>query len=286
MTRSHWRLLASLAALALGGCERSSDAAEEDAAAPAPDAHVEPWAPPEQCADVTSFVGGEPGAADGVVVSGHAFAFTLSGGRIEGAFVTANEHPTWCARTDAEGTFQLEGVPVGSDITLRLHHAEHPLIQTGTHTVPAEGIERLTFQAPDHATYSLMAAATRIRTDPTRCQIAATVTEVGRSLYTTDWPSHGEAGATVTIAPALVEPAFGPIYFEYLGPGAIIPDPRLTETTRDGGVLFLNVPAGDYVLSAHEEGVAFTDVRVHCEAGLLVNPSPPWSLQALGGEDP
>lgn len=183
-------------------------------------------------------------------------------------------------RTFPDGYFQLDGVPVGSDITLRLHHEAHPLIQAGTHEVPAEGIERLTFQAPDHDTYRLMAQVARVRPQADRCQIAATVTEVGRSLYTTDHPSHGEADATVTIEPGVGD-GVGPIYFEYLGPGMILPDRDLTETTRDGGVLFPNVPPGDYVLGASKPDVTFREVRVRCEAGLLVNPSPPWSIQAL-----
>lgn len=272
-------LLSSIGALI--ACDPS--ASPDDAATPAPDATPDatmapvPWAPPSQCEGVTSTTGGEPGGA-GVTVSGNAFSFTLAGGRIEGAYVTANEHPTWCARTGADGDFELDGVEVGSDLTLRLHHEDYPLLQIGTHTVPAEGMERLTFQAPDHDTYRLMAQVARVRPDPSLCQIAATVTEVGRSLYTTDWPSHGEAGATVALAP---DPGVAPIYFEYLGDGTILPNRDLTETTRDGGILFLNVPPGDYVLSASKPSVTFTDVRVHCEAGLLVNPSPPWSLQAL-----
>lgn len=91
--------------------------------------------------------------------------------------------------------------------------------------------------------------------------------------------SHGEAGATVSITPAPSD-VDGPVYFEYLAPHRIVPNRRLTETTRDGGVLFLNVPPGDYVLSASKAGVTCTDVRMHCEAGLIVNASPPWSLQA------
>lgn len=285
MRRTQLPLLLSILAL-VTACD---SAAPEDAATPGPDAAADAsvdgnfappvWTPPSQCEGVTSTIGGEPGGA-GVRVSGNAFSFTLAGGRIEGAYVTANEHPTWCARTGADGDFELDGVEVGSDLTLRLHHEDFPLLQTGTHTVPPEGMERLTFQAPDHDTYRLMAQVARVRPDASLCQIAATVTEVGRSLYTTDWPSHGEAGATVTLAPDPGD-AVGPIYFEYLGDGTILPNRDLTETTRDGGILFLNVPPGDYVLSASKPSVTFTDVRIHCEAGLLVNPSPPWSLQAL-----
>lgn len=254
----------------------TSASSEPDASAPvdAPaDAYVEPWAPPPQCATIGS---GDP--STGVRVSGNAFSFTLSGGRIEDAYVTSLEHPEWCVRTGAEGAFELLGVPVGSDLTLRVHHPDYVVVQTGTHTVPAEGMDRLTFQVPDHSIYDLLARVVRVRPDPDHCQIAATVTEIGRSLYTTDWPSHGQAGATVSIGPTPAE-ADGPIYFQYYETG-ILPDRTLTETSRDGGILYLNVTPGEYVLSAQAAGTSFRDVRVRCEPGVLVNPSPPWSLQA------
>jgi hypothetical protein len=280
-------MLPFLLATSLAGCPSASptpDAAmREDAPAPpdahepAPDAHVEPWEAPPECATL-----GSGDTSEGVVVRGNAFAFTGEGGRIEGAYVTALEHSSWCVRTAAGGAFELLGVPVGSDITLRIHHPEYVVVQTGTHTVPADGIERLTFQVPTPGIYSLLSRVVRLEADPTRCQIAATVTEIGRSLYPSKpaSPSHGEAGATVSIAPAPAE-ADGPVYFDYIGPNLIVPDRDLTATTRDGGVLYLNVTPGDYVLSASKDGVTFRSVRVQCIAGMLVNPSPPWSIQAI-----
>jgi hypothetical protein len=205
-------MLPFLLATSLAGCPSASptpDAAmREDAPAPpdahepAPDAHVEPWEAPPECATL-----GSGDTSEGVVVRGNAFAFTGEGGRIEGAYVTALEHSSWCVRTAAGGAFELLGVPVGSDITLRIHHPEYVVVQTGTHTVPADGIERLTFQVPTPGIYSLLSRVVRLEADPTRCQIAATVTEIGRSLYPSKpaSPSHGEAGATVSIAPAPAE---------------------------------------------------------------------------------
>lgn len=258
-----------------GGSDAGGDAGRDGGRDAGRDAYVEPWAPPPQCATLGS---GDP--STGVRVSGHAFAFTINGGRIEDAYVTALEHETWCVRTGAEGYFELEGVEVGSELTLELRHPDFVTMRIGTHVVPAEGMERLTFQVPDPPLYDLLARTARVRPDPTRCQIAATVTEVGRSLYTTDWPSHGQAGALATITPAPAQ-SVGPIYFDYLGAGLILPDRDLTETTRDGGVLWLNVTPGEYVLSATADGLTFRSVRVRCDAGTLVNPSPPWSIQAL-----
>ena len=98
-----------------------------------------------------------------------------------------------------------------------------------------------------------------IEVDPAACQIVSTVTRVGKSIY--DDGAHGEAEATVTLEPAI--PAeHGPVYF-----GAdVIPDPSLTETSEDGGVLYHNVPAGTYVMRAHKDGVTFEATTMRCES--------------------
>ena len=89
------------------------------------------------------------------------------------------------------------------------------------------------------------------------------------SIY--DDGAHGEAGATVTLEPA-IDPARGPVYF-----GAdVIPDRSLTETSEDGGVLYTNVPVGTYVMRAQKDGVTFEETTMKCEAGVLVNASPPY----------
>ena len=101
-----------------------------------------------------------------------------------------------------------------------------------------------------------------------------TVTRVGKSLY--DPGAHGEEGATVTLDPGL--PAdHGPIYFD----STVMPNFGQTESSDDGGVLFVNVPPGEYVWTAHKQGVEFSPVKMKCRAGWLVNASPPWGLQAL-----
>ena len=60
----------------------------------------------------------------------------------------------------------------------------------------------------------------------------------------------------------------------------MLPDSKRTETSEDGGVLFANVPPGDYTWTAHKAGVKFRSVKMKCRAGWLVNASPPWGLQA------
>ncbi len=215
----------------------------------------------------------------GVSVRGRAYDFGPGGPGLRGAVVRALEHPERCATLDGSGDFVLGGFAPGEDVSVTLEHPDYPPIQTGTHTVPSGGITGITFQAPSYGMYRVMQTATRIVAQRDRCQIATTVTAVGLSLDS-PVPSHGVAGATVTIEPTPAE-GFGPIYFQYYGPGSILPDRSLTQTTRDGGVLWLNVPAGDYVLTAHEDGMRFTQARFRCRAGWLVNASPPMGLQAV-----
>ena len=220
----------------------------------------------------------DAGAPAGIEVSGDAFAFTLPGtpyGRIDGATISILEQPELVTETDAMGHFVLPGVPPGSEATFVIEAEGFPPARTKTFTIPDSGaLERVTFQVPDDALYDALAALLMIDVDPATCQIVSTVTRVGKSLY--DEGAHGEAGATVTLEPAIPS-EHGPVYFGE----DVVPDPSLTETTEDGGVLFTNVPVGTYVMRAHEDGVAFEDVTMKCEAGVLVNASPPYGLQAL-----
>lgn len=220
----------------------------------------------------------------GLRVSGHVITFGPGGvdRRLPDAVVRSLEHPERCTVTARDGAFSLGGFAPGERVTLTMDHLGFTPIQTGTHVVPERGIERLTFQAPVWEIYHVVAMTSLIHPRPGRCQIASTVTQVGHDLYD-DAPSHGEPGATVTISPQPSDMT-GPVYFQYVNADIIVPDPHLRETTRDGGVLFLNVPPGEYVLTAHKNGVRFTEVRAVCRAGVLVNASPPWGLQALPPE--
>ncbi|MFO0683213.1 MAG: carboxypeptidase-like regulatory domain-containing protein [Sandaracinus sp.] len=213
-------------------------------------------------------------AAATASISGDALDFTvgLADGPIASAHVYVLEDPTLDATTDAAGHFVIEDVPVGSDATLVLEHADYIPIQTATFEVPAEGLTRITFQAVTPPVRDALAAILSVTIDPTRCQMVTTITRIGRSLY--DPGAHGEAGATVTIDPPLPASA-GPIYFN----SEVRPDRTLTESSDDGGVLFVNVPPGTYTWTATKPGATFAQVRMTCRAGMLVNASPPWGLQ-------
>ncbi len=208
-----------------------------------------------------------------VSLSGDATRFIAPpNGRIPNAAVWILEQPERRFVTGADGHFQFDDLLAGSEVTLVMDHPDYAPIQTGTIRLGPNGAERVTFQAPEYVVYDFYARALRIQPDSTKCQLVTTVTRRGKSIY--DPGSHGEAGATVSIDPPL--PAEnGPVYFN----ADVLPDRRLRETSPDGGVAYTQVPPGEYTWTAHKPGVIFSQIKMKCRAGLLVNASPPWGLQ-------
>jgi hypothetical protein len=210
-------------------------------------------------------------------VSGTAFGFSLPGSpytRIENAEISILEMPGVTATTTAEGEFAFEGLPASSQATFLMRADGFPPASTKTFTLPEEDLERVTFQIPPNTLMDLIASNIGVELDENRCQLVSTVTVVGRSLF--DSGAHGEPGALVSSDPFIPEDN-GPIYFNE----AVFPDYSVTASSEDGGVLFVNVTPGVYTLSATKEGVDFESVVMTCQAGYLVNASPPYGLQAL-----
>jgi hypothetical protein len=209
-----------------------------------------------------------------VCISGDAIPFNTRD-RLADAQITVLEHPEMTMTTGEDGHFEFCGLEVGEEVSLTLEHSDYHQIQTATIELGPDGAERVTFQVVNEADYAGLAIAIGVLPDEeNKCQMATTVTVVGRSLY--DEGAHGEAGATVTIEPA-VDAERGPVYFN----ADVMPDLALTETSGDGGVVYTNMDPGVYVLTAHKEGVEFRQVKMTCRAGWLINASPPWGLQAL-----
>jgi hypothetical protein len=210
-----------------------------------------------------------------VSVSGDAFVFNGGSGldgRLPGATVSLIERPELTATTAADGHFEIDGLDVDSEATMTLQLTNYHQIQTGTIKLGSDGATQVTFQVVHDAIYALLANNLGVVPDDTKCQIATTVGNVGSSLYNSG--PGGEPGATVTLTPPAGD---GPIYFT----ASTVPDRTLTETTTDGGVLFLQVPPGDYVMTASKAGATFSSVTVKCRAAWLVNASPPFGIQRL-----
>ena len=210
--------------------------------------------------------------------SGAAHVFGAGGGNsVEGAVISVAEAPSITTTVAANGTFSLR-VPSGGACSFVFHKAGFADNQTAALPVGEAGIEQIGFQAPTDKTFALLATVTGIEVDPARCQIATTVSRAGTAPY--GGPGLGEPDAIVSITPPL--PAEnGPVYFRYVSNDVIYPDRKLTATTLDGGVLYANVPPGEYVLRADKPGKKFSTVKLRCRAGMLVNAAPPWGIQEM-----
>ena len=208
-----------------------------------------------------------------VTLSGNAIVFNGSDDRVEGASVWILEHPDRSVITDVEGYFEFPDLGEGEEITLVLEHPDYHPIQNGTVRLGATGASLVTFQAVPWATFDALAGLLGIVPDDVNaCQMVTTVTRVGKSLY--DPGAHGEVGAKVKIDPPVTSD-HGPIYFN----SSVLPQRGLPNTSDDGGVLYVQMPLGEYLWSAHKGAAVFTRIKSTCRAGLLVNASPPWGLQ-------
>jgi hypothetical protein len=64
---------------------------------------------------------------------------------------------------------------------------------------------------------------------------------------------HGVAGAVATNIPG----AIGPIYFDE----SVMPNLSYSESSVDGGVAWINIPPGEYILTATRPGLKFNHVK-------------------------
>lgn len=249
----------------------------------------------------------DDGSVQTTTVSGIAWGFTLPGAGgydlIADATISVLEMPELTTTSDAQGAFTIDGIPVGSEATFVLEHPDYPLTYTKTHTIPDGGIADLTFQVPNDGLYAGIEILLGITSDPAKCQMVSTFTRVGRTIG--DPGHHGQAGAVLQIEPEALSYQEGPIYFG----DDVIPDRARIYSSLDGGVLILNAEPGDYTLRAscvddpddraaflaeyppetypdedlrcQTEDVQFEEVRMKCRAGVFLNASPSYGLQAL-----
>ncbi len=218
------------------------------------------------------------------LVSGVAHSYA-TGWPIEGAMVTTIEDKAIKLTTDSSGRFGPFEYPIGRPMTLIFEKpgslwSGYKTTQTSTMIVPSEGfnnedyLKNITFQVPSNIVYKFLFWAMGVTENPELCQIATTVTALNKTIE--DVP-QGIAGVTVEITPKIDNQ---PFYFGTV-PIFNITNPfvrTLNATTVDGGVAFLNVPEGEYILEAKKEGMIFSQVEIHARKGILVNASPQHGL--------
>lgn len=223
-----------------------------------------------------------------VSADGYADTFGPPFGRVEGGTVRVVGQPGLTATTGTDGSWHIDGLTVGDQVSFELIVPGRPVTQTKVFDVPVGGLTDVTFQSPTQQLFDGFAGVLGVTPDPANCTVAATVTRRGFVYGTWPYSTHGEPGATVSMVPApAAPPADGPVYFNLVTGSLIWPDRALTETTADGGVVWANVPPGTYTLHAAKAGAVIPDVTVECRPGVLVNAAPPYGLQVTeGGTDP
>jgi hypothetical protein len=270
-------LVAACAALLLAACGSDGSSAADTTAPSTPATAAETTVP-----DTTAPATTVPETTLPAVghVRGTAYTFNTPD-PIVGATIKVEELPDVSAVTGADGSYELE-VPAGSTITPYIEAEGHHSIHTQTFTVGADGdgleLDGVNFQTPTDGIYDGLKALVGGFTgkDPFEggCVIVTTVGDkkmVGMPFAEfIDFHPHGVEGATVSIEPASATP----IYFN----ADVLPDKAQQTTSIDGGVLWPNVPPGEYTLTASKPGTSFVTVHARCEDGWVVNANPVWGL--------
>ena len=218
-------------------------------------------------------------AGRSVLIKGTAYAFDNQA-PIAGATIRARGAPGAEARSRANGHYRLK-VPARRKVTPFVKARGYHGIFLQTFHTHRRNLRKVNFQIPTERTYLALAALLQVRLDqngdPRRCAIVSTVsTKKIRDLSFSEfvaYGAHGVPGATATTSPRLP----GPIYFN----DNVIPDPSLTETSTDGGVIWTEVPRGRYRVRAEHPSKRFASFVATCRNGRVVNANPPWGLYQL-----
>jgi hypothetical protein len=277
--------LVAVAFALLASCSDDGGAASDTAAgtvAPVVTAGDETTVAPPTDVAVTDVPTTEAAAV--ATISGTAYTFNTPD-PIVGATITVVEAPGVSTVTAADGSYSLE-LPAGGEATLYIEAEGHFGIHTQTFTLTEHGdglaIEGVNFQTPTLPIYDGLKALVGGFTgkDPFEgegCVIVTTVGDARMVLMTfdefIDFHPHGVEGATVSIEPPLATP----IYFNE----DVLPDSTQLTTSIDGGVLWPNVPPGQYTLTAQKDGTEFVTVHAICQAGWVVNANPVHGLHAI-----
>lgn len=225
-----------------------------------------------------------------VTISGNAYAFVFDGNtdRLEGARIGIAELPGIETTAGPNGAYSLE---VPDDTSLTPFAEAEGYYPTHLQTFHSRGrdLEQVNFQMPRLDIYRALAAVAGAELDPdtgllAHSAIVSTFFEVGgRNLADFDafhdFRPHGVADSTAAITPAAREP----IYFN----ADVIPEQGLECSSRDGGVLWTDLPPGVYEIDGSNPETEHAGFVATCEPGRLVNAGPPWGLYELAaGEAP
>lgn len=212
-----------------------------------------------------------------VTMSGEAYEFNNVRTMLSGATIHVLEDPALTTTVAEDGSYTLE-VPDQAKVTPYISKDGYGTIYLQTFTTAGEDLVNVNFQTPTVAVMGALATVLDIEKNeagyPEQCVVVSTVsTKQVRGVTYEEfigWGAHGVAGVTASISPE----AGRRTYFNE----HVFPDASVTETTEDGGVVWTELPPGEYTLSAQGAGSDWPEVDVTCADGRIVNANPPWGL--------
>jgi hypothetical protein len=233
-------------------------------------------------------LGAEARAASTVTISGNAYAFIFAGNedRLEGATIGIAEIPELTTTAGPNGFYALE-VPDNTTITPFARIDGYYTTHHQSFHTRGQDLRQVNFQMPELSTYTLLANGVDAdrESDGTlsKCGIVSTFFQKeGRSFPDFDdfhdFRPHGVEGSTAESTPLA---GGGPLYFN----PSVIPDPTQPSSSRDGGVLWVNVESGVYKVRGSNDETRHASFVATCAPGRLVNANPPWGLYELAGNE-
>jgi hypothetical protein len=231
------------------------------------------------------WAGDAASATQTVHLRGTAYEFNNTHTLLAGATIRVAEFPALKATVQQDGQYDLT-VPDHARVTPYIVKPGYHTIYLQTFTTDGEDLANVNFQTPTEQVYQGLVALLHVPVDAngnlTACAIVSTfntrnVRDLSFNGFTA-YGAHGVAGATATASPSLGRPT----YFNQ----NVIPDPTQTSSSVDGGVVWTNVPAGVYTITAHDPATRFASFVATCRPGRVVNANPPWGLHQLGLRNP
>ncbi len=219
------------------------------------------------------------------------FQSTVAGARVSIAELPITRRLNIRSGADGRWSFKaikVQGVPLRFSLVYEL--AGYPTTKSQVVDVPDGGVTDLAVQFPTAAYYA--AAKGQIEQQigaligapySLRNVLVTTVGKSWASMYSTQLP-HGDPGVQVAISPAAPFPiSLGPVYFNE----AVAPDPTLTSTSVDGGVLFGNLASGSYAVTASKAPFSYSALTFVVEDAVeLYVASPPHATQGTNDSPP
>jgi hypothetical protein len=229
----------------------------------------------------------EARAASTVTIRGNAYAFIFAGNvsRLEGATIGIAEIPGLSTTAGPNGAYALE-VPDDRTITPYAEFDGYYPTHVQTFHTSGQDLTQVNFQMPAMTTYNLLAGFVEAGQEPddslSQCGIVSTFFQKEGRSFTDfddfhDFRPHGVIGST-----ALATPTAGrQLYFNE----SVLPDPDQESSSRDGGVLWVDVESGVYEIKGYSDTTRHSSFIATCEPGRLVNANPPWGLVELAGNE-